>query len=103
LMLRPPPRPTLFPSRRSSDLSGCPVNVTVAVCPRAVAVTVAGVEVGGTGGRYVTCPPLVPDRPPGPDSDQATSLASCGGLEVIRDRKSTRLNSSHRTISYAVF
>src|SRR5207248_3685396 len=25
------------------------------------------------------------------------------GLKAIRDRKSTRLNSSHRTISYAVF
>src|SRR5438094_6344521 len=25
------------------------------------------------------------------------------GLEIYRDRKSTRLNSSHRTISYAVF
>ena len=61
----------------------CPVNVTVAVCPRAVAVTVAGVAVAGTGGRYVTCPPLVPDRAPGPDSDQATSFASCGGLAVM--------------------
>src|SRR5207248_6926891 len=32
--------------------------------------------------------------------------AVCGGVELggkRRDRKSTRLNSSHRTISYAVF
>src|SRR5712664_4954995 len=30
------------------------------------------------------------------------SLALCGGLQVV-DRKSTRLNSSHDQISYAVF
>src|SRR5438094_5683771 len=28
---------------------------------------------------------------------------TCRSLSVRRDRKSTRLNSSHRTISYAVF
>src|SRR5437867_9129828 len=33
-----------------------------------------------------------------------TRLAECGkGENGERDRKSTRLNSSHRTISYAVF
>src|SRR5437773_8769962 len=38
------------------------------------------------------CPPLAPDR-----------SASCLGDRGTRDRKSTRLNSSHITISYAVF
>src|SRR5207248_10492748 len=32
-----------------------------------------------------------------------TASSSTGGLCEGRDRKSTRLNSSHRTISYAVF
>src|SRR5437867_3828426 len=31
------------------------------------------------------------------------TLASAEGVDLERDRKSTRLNSSHRTISYAVF
>src|SRR5207248_10551891 len=30
-------------------------------------------------------------------------VAGCEGIRVNEDRKSTRLNSSHRTISYAVF
>src|SRR5437867_7171283 len=33
----------------------------------------------------------------------ACDLIYCAGLDIPRDRKSTRLNSSHRTISYAVF
>src|SRR5207248_5408618 len=32
-----------------------------------------------------------------------TRLCLAGGCAMNRDRKSTRLNSSHRTISYAVF
>src|SRR5437879_7609131 len=63
-MIRRPPRSTLFPSRRSSDLGEC----------RAAA---------GDG---------LPQR------HTARRL-----LDYGRDRKSTRLNSSHRCISYAVF
>src|SRR5437867_10647868 len=33
----------------------------------------------------------------------ALVLSSAVGVALERDRKSTRLNSSHRTISYAVF
>src|SRR5437867_8995858 len=33
----------------------------------------------------------------------ATMRNDAGGLVCLADRKSTRLNSSHRTISYAVF
>src|SRR5438445_4591735 len=62
-MLRPPPRSTLFPTRRSSDLRRWPS------CPR-------------TRRRSPRT------RRPGPRR---------------RDRKSTRLNSSHANISYAVF
>src|SRR5439155_17418958 len=34
---------------------------------------------------------------------QAEDLGNVGGREIITDRKSTRLNSSHVAISYAVF
>src|SRR2546430_6386249 len=47
-------------------------------------------------------------RPPSPARfsiswRKATSTAGDGGLVFMADRKSTRLNSSHSQISYAVF
>src|SRR5690606_40642834 len=66
LMLRPPPRSTLFPTRRSSDLRG---RDTGRGCGRA--------------------------------SSRRGAQVHSAGHE--RDRKSTRLNSSHVKISYAVF
>src|SRR5256885_4066778 len=75
-MIRRPPRSTLFPYTRSSDL-GCPVQTVPA--------------------RHKPCtfdlqrlhlPLLYPSR-----------LIGC----LFLDRKSTRLNSSHLVISYAVF
>src|SRR5438034_2587721 len=67
-MIRRPPRSTLFPTRRSSDLPAhaTPVRPSVSRMP----------EIGTSGLR--------------------------GGAGA-RDRKSTRLNSSHTVISYAVF
>src|SRR5690242_21107598 len=44
-------------------------------------------------------PPLRPDRPPSPPGSR--TCPAC--RRAIRDRKSTRLNSSHMSISYAVF
>src|SRR5438309_8351356 len=67
-MIRRPPRSTLFPTRRSSDLDGA-----------------QGV-VGPFRGQ-----PAHHDCP-GQQS-----------VQYVRDRKSTRLNSSHSSISYAVF
>src|SRR5438067_5670274 len=61
-MIRPPPRSTLFPSRRSSDL----LDLTFMSMP-------------------------------GPGHPAAKM-----GVRSL-DRKSTRLNSSHVSISYAVF
>src|SRR5437660_4608918 len=61
-MIRRPPRSTLFPTRRSSDLS----TDGAGHLPR--------------GDEGADRPPVLP-----------------------RDRKSTRLNSSHVAISYAVF
>src|SRR2546430_3970687 len=69
-MIRRPPRSTLFPTRRSSDL-----------VPR---------ERGGGGEGHE-------DRPERCDPAHARSGAPDA------DRKSTRLNSSHSQISYAVF
>src|SRR2546430_3652103 len=67
-MIRRPPRSTLFPTRRSSDLwKGNEADSTVVACLRA-----------GASGHE----PALGER---------------------RDRKSTRLNSSHSQISYAVF
>src|SRR5258707_9050102 len=75
-MIRRPPRSTLFPTRRSSDLSPTrrppPPPPPVVVAPE---------------------PP--PPPPPPPD-------VALFGI-VMEDRKSTRLNSSHANISYAVF
>src|SRR3712207_7433607 len=84
-MIRRPPRSTLFPYTtlfRSRDLDGLGVVIEVPRRERAddEAVTQEGRlerrrQVHGAGQR----------------------------LEVHRDRKSTRLNSSHANISYAVF
>src|SRR3712207_7243671 len=85
-MIRRPPRSTLFPYTtlfRSAPLLGraCGLVPATAV-ERVVAEQHEGVD--GGGGR--TALPPVPDHPP----------------ERL-DRKSTRLNSSHANISYAVF
>src|SRR5256885_12013588 len=65
-MIRRPPRSTLFPYTRSSDLPAIFATITV-ITPDG---TFAGPEIGNAWGP---------------------------------DRKSTRLNSSHLVISYAVF
>src|SRR5437879_7238778 len=84
-MLRCTPRSTLFPTRRSSDLH------------------YRGVwEVAGVG----DCQESGPRKGVRELSSQAPRRAeNCivkENREII-DRKSTRLNSSHRCISYAVF
>src|SRR5256885_16637776 len=76
LMIRRPPRSTLFPyttlfRSRHGEVRGGPAGV----------VLLRG-EVGHDGARLVH---------------------HLLGLDVLGDRKSTRLNSSHLVISYAVF
>src|SRR2546426_6458385 len=92
-MIRRPPRSTLFPTRRSSDLaiaSGAYILTTRAAYERV--------------GTHETVKQSVAE-------DVALAQAYVRhhldiflthGLEFI-DRKSTRLNSSHLVISYAVF
>src|SRR5438445_9244886 len=79
LMIRRPPRSTLFPYttlfRSRSSLTAVRKYLTWEV------------HRSGAGGRGLT----------------ATSHASTSGSSRRGDRKSTRLNSSHANISYAVF
>src|SRR5947207_12225597 len=86
LMLRRPPTSTLFPSRRSSDL-------------RERSVSRAEGEDRNTDeiqhdGRHIHH--VV--RPVAPAGEKTMEVA-----KDFLDRKSTRLNSSHTVISYAVF
>src|SRR5947207_6297042 len=74
-MIRRPPRSTLFPYRRSSDL----------VEPRR---RIVGRELGE-----------VLERRAGIGEFAGGGI----GVNGLGDRKSTRLNSSHTVISYAVF
>src|SRR3712207_8587510 len=85
-MIRRPPRSTLFPTRRSSDL------------PHPQAGLVPG------GHEMLQEPPpghlveqLLPAAAPSPSPPKRPPSSS------KKDRKSTRLNSSHANISYAVF
>src|SRR3712207_7576829 len=80
LMIRRPPRSTLFPTRRSSDL-------------RAAAGGGRPDDVAGGRPR-----PWSVDHAPGAHQGEAPARRP-----AQQDRKSTRLNSSHANISYAVF
>src|SRR5207248_10588770 len=85
--------PPSLPTRRSSDL-GRPVATKQPARERLVELARLG-SAGGEGNgeclqRYARL------------HAQAERLAE-HDVQRLRDRKSTRLNSSHRTISYAVF
>src|SRR5690606_41720515 len=81
-MIRRPPRSTLFPTRRSSDLA----------YPRQSRFPPAG-----------TVRPADPHRQRHGAGRSARPSARTRSAGAVRDRKSTRLNSSHVKISYAVF
>src|SRR5438876_4891329 len=68
-----------FPTRRSSDLSICPTAPASSCCAS-------------------SGPPRPPARFPSSSSPPRPSASP-----RMRDRKSTRLNSSHPSTSYAVF
>src|SRR5687768_18321109 len=91
-MIRRPPRSTPFPTRRSSDLD--PAELEVGLAQR------IGIDPGGTAkalGRIGI----------GPGRIGCTATSGVAGEPElpagVLDRKSTRLNSSHGYISYAVF
>src|SRR2546422_8624908 len=85
-MIRRPPRSTLFPYT-----------------------TLFRSELSRPGRRGFALPPLdvpAPDRAaldPRYTRDEVEGFPELSETEVVRDRKSTRLNSSHGYISYAVF
>src|SRR5687768_17970979 len=83
-MIRRPPRSTLFPTRRSSDL------------PQTSGRVVATFEQRCRRGSFVVEPVPV-------DNALRKILVSRWTDRTVGDRKSTRLNSSHGYISYAVF
>src|SRR5207248_5394123 len=83
-----------FPTRRSSDLTGHFSSTDPAYLEQLrTAVVKAGSHIVdlGHGGRSFYHP----------DKAKRQAAIEFGKTEI--DRKSTRLNSSHRTISYAVF
>src|SRR5256885_12158429 len=79
-MIRRPPRSTLFPTRRSSDLE--------------TSMSISGCERLGSPAKS----PIPFTAPHGGIRRESTSSRI-----ALADRKSTRLNSSHLVISYAVF
>src|SRR2546422_7745888 len=109
-MIRRPPRSTLFPSRRSSDLKGvrfCLTSSRDVFCvtflfiirPRRAERHTARNTTPSAGSSYRTACTAASarllHRPP--LTGRGRSAQGQG------DRKSTRLNSSHGYISYAVF
>src|SRR2546430_12186839 len=97
-MIRRPPRSTLFPYTtlfRSAPLA--PFGTGLDVCC-------------GTGAGMELLRPLCRDRVVGLDFSRGMlevgrqrTAAAPGSARLELDRKSTRLNSSHSQISYAVF
>src|SRR5690606_41895045 len=86
--------PRSFPTRRSSDLRG--PDAHRARRPRPVAL----LDVGFAGGAPRRCPGGGARQPRPPSRRTRGRLTR---LARRRDRKSTRLNSSHAKISYAAF
>src|SRR3712207_7052998 len=85
LMIRRPPRSTLFPY--TTLFRSLTTDTPVLLAPAAQLQEVAD----PAGGDQVT------------DAFQARAIARLVGDGQLEDRKSTRLNSSHANISYAVF
>src|SRR5690606_40756071 len=90
-----------FPTRRSSDLPDIEINQTESGLKNTKNLTTRADKVI----RHIFQWGPYPEADYGPDIDWSADPA--GDIEwvasVYRDRKSTRLNSSHVKISYAVF
>src|SRR3712207_7038196 len=98
-MIRRPPRSTPFPTRRSSDLVPGMRERTLVVGSAGKTFNVTGWKVGWICGPA----PLVSAVR---TAKQFLTYVNGGPFQpavAAGDRKSTRLNSSHANISYAVF
>src|SRR5689334_23634173 len=98
-MIRRPPRSTLFPyttlfrsEQRTLSVCGGPLAVEIAIGHRDRPVDEVAEVVGEVG--VVAADERIPAH---------LGIAIERDLAQDRDRKSTRLNSSHSSISYAVF
>src|SRR5256886_12391369 len=89
-MIRRPPRSTLFPTRRSSDLFQALRQLS--------RLTNLRQDLAGRWDRQVAALGTPPSAEMGEEVEK-TLMQFCDAI----DRKSTRLNSSHSQISYAVF
>src|SRR5207249_10926747 len=99
----PPSSPPSFPTRRSSDLQ--PGDALGTLLLTGNSVLTVGDAAGQTTGLTISGQSVIID----PGSDLMLEVNGQAGGWVFRwanpsgDRKSTRLNSSHVSISYAVF
>src|SRR3712207_7214533 len=98
-MIRRPPRSTLFPYT-TLFRSGCVPGQAVVLVVRnsgtmALSGRSVGVQLSNQGGVVYNGNVPLPDLAPGGSATVTTGQPA--------DRKSTRLNSSHANISYAVF
>src|SRR3712207_8365194 len=108
-MIRRPPRSTLFPYTTlfRSQRRGVRAGPRAGVLPSGRGGGAARVPGGGHGGAGRRVAPAarrrvpLPDREP--DAREAVDAEHVHGHRRDGDRKSTRLNSSHANISYAVF
>src|SRR5258708_18203228 len=93
-MIRRPPRSTLFPYTtlfRSRDLFHQKPSKLASECR---ILRLSQLDVGP-----FPCDPLIASKRTCP----SIKPSRIRNLDIARDRKSTRLNSSHQIISYAVF
>src|SRR5690606_41628490 len=98
----PPPRPLLrpFPTRRSSDLASAIFSLAAAVV--SVSFSLHSSSLSEARGRQVVLfADLTVHR--GDRQTHRSIDVDTSDQVSLQDRKSTRLNSSHVTISYAVF
>src|SRR3712207_8207697 len=98
-MIRRPPRSTLFPYTTLFRSGEASVPFTIArhgePLSRSTGLTINGEQVVQIAQQGKPCELRL--------SSSRESVDAAGGQVTVRDRKSTRLNSSHANISYAVF
>src|SRR5688572_31180515 len=92
-MIRRPPRSTLFPSRRSSDLT---YSITGGADAALFTINATTGALSFTSARDF-------ETPTDADTNNSYVVTVTASDGTRTDRKSTRLNSSHSQISYAVF
>src|SRR3712207_8509705 len=100
-MIRRPPRSTLFPYTTLFRSALVAVDLDVQVD---AVVGADGQLAGGHPAILTRCAGGPPGATPGPPrGDRSRRTAVGRSAQADLDRKSTRLNSSHANISYAVF